>query len=770
MAGPPEARAGASPRPRHLPMTSRTENARRARHRRLIIIGLAVVAIAFIGIEIALQGAIGSALPLPDTVMLHAVTVLNIILLLVLLFVLGRNLIKLYVDRRHGKLGSKFQTKLMVTYVGLSLVPTIILFLVASDFIQKSVDRWFSKDVATVHERARDLARRAKEVQEEQLIDTAQSLARQVTEGRLIQDEAWQFLARDMKNHLATRHLDLDSLAIYRGNLELLEPQVREDSFLRGREFLLQVPPQSILLGMAGQTFRHSGDIESRNILIQVGVPVFTPRGNEVAAVLVVSRVIDGALAAEAADIEQLYFAYTQGVEEKEPITNAYLLTFLLISLLIIFGAVWLGLYLARGVTVPIRMLSEGTRAVAAGNLDYRVDVQSNDELGALVASFNRMTEDLGAGQRSLEQSRAELESSISELEERRSYMESVLANIATGVVSIDSDGRVTTFNRAAEGMLEVDAAEAVGAPYEKIFARKQLAELRSLMRHARPRHAVEQEVTVEAAGQRLTLAVHCSALRDKAGVYLGTVVVLDDLTGMIRAQKAAAWREVARRIAHEIRNPLTPIQLSAQRIARRYRRVAGAEAEYEVIEEGTRTILQEVAALKSLVEEFSRFARMPSANPVSADIHSILEDSLRPYPEMYPGIDVSRRFAAEMPPLELDPDQMRRAFTNLFDNAVKAMQGSGRLSVSTAYDAELEVARVEVGDNGPGIRPEDKDRLFVPYFSRERDGTGLGLAIVRQIISDHRGYIRVVDNVPRGATFVIELPAMPPSGDEPGS
>lgn len=732
---------------------------RRARHRRLIIAGLAVLIVALISVEIGVQRNANSAAPVSDTVLLHSITVINIILLLVLLLVLGRNLIKLYVDRRHGKLGSRFQTKLMVTYVGLSLVPTIILFGVASDFIQKSVDRWFSRDVTLVHERARDLVRRSLELSEEQLLDAGRALASEITEGKYIPNQSWQLLSREMGRRIQQRFLGIDAIALVRGNVQLLDPVVRPGSFLQQREYLGEVPPTSILLGMAGQSFRATREVEGSNTLVQVGVPVSAPGGNEVLAVLVLTRVVDGALAAEADAIRQLHASYTQGMEEKEPITNAYLLTFLLISLLIVFGAVWLGLYLAKGVIVPIQRLAEGTREVAAGNLEYRVRAQSNDELGALVESFNRMTEDLSVGQRNLQESRGELERSIGELEQRRGYMESVLANIATGVMSIDADGLITTFNRAAEGMLEIDANEAVGMRYEEVFARSDQRELRNLLQHSRPRGTVEQELTVEAAGQRLTLAAHCSSLRDKAGEYLGTVIVLDDLTGIIRAQKAAAWREVARRIAHEIRNPLTPIQLSAQRIARRYRRVAGGEDEYAVIEEGTRTILQEVATLKGLVEEFSRFARMPSANPVLSDLHTVLEDSLRPYPEMFPAVEVLRAWGEGIPQLQLDPDQMRRAFTNVFDNAMKAMQGQGRLWVRTVHDPDLAVVRIEVADNGPGIRAEDKDKLFVPYFSRDRDGTGLGLAIVRQIITDHRGYIRVVDNVPRGATFVIELP-----------
>jgi len=730
---------------------------RRARHRRLTIAGLLVLVISFVGIEIALQRSVDDGLP---AVLLHSMTALNIVLLLTLLFVLGRNLIKLYVDRRHRKLGSKFQTKLMVTYVGLSLVPSIILFLVASDFIQKSVDRWFSSDVTALHERSRELVRRTVEAEEQELLDIGALLSGELTEGRVIANESWQVIERDLGRRLEEQHLDLDAVALYRGVEQPIAPLVREGSFLLGREHHLAVRPNLILLGMSGQPFRDTLTVESRNRLLLVGTPVFAAGSREVEGIVVVARMLDGALAAEAAAIEQLYANYEQGMQGKEPITNTYLLTFLLISLLIVFGAVWLGLYLARGVTVPIQKLSEGTRAVAAGNLDYRVEAETNDELGVLVESFNRMTSDLGVGQRSLEQSRIDLEQSITELEERRSYMESVLANIATGVVSVDAEGRITTINPAASDMLGIDGSAAVGSPYDEVFSGENMAPLRTLMQHSRPRlAALEEEITLEASGQRLTLAAHCTSLRDKSGAYLGTVTVLDDLTGLIGAQKAAAWREVARRVAHEIRNPLTPIQLSAQRIAKRYQRAAGAEGEYSVIEEGTRTILQEVATLKSLVEEFSRFARMPSAKPLLTDLHRLLDDSLRPYPDMHPLVEITRHYESALPQLELDPDQMRRAFTNLFDNAVKAMDSNGKLAISTLYDQDLEVVRIAVTDSGPGIRPEDKDQLFVPYFSRDRDGTGLGLAIVRQIVSDHRGYIRVVDNVPHGATFVIELP-----------
>jgi len=429
-------------------------------------------------------------------------------------------------------------------------------------------------------------------------------------------------------------------------------------------------------------------------------------------------------------------------------------------TLLIVFSALWVGMYLARGVTVPIQKLAEGTRAVAAGDLSYHVEVDAQDELGTLVESFNQMTSDLRAGQENLRQSRDSLQATNTELDERRRYMEAMLANIGTGVISLNAEGEISTFNRAAARMLAMDAAEAIGHRFENVLSNEAFADLSSLMERAKTRRTpLEDELSLDINGSRLTVAAHCSILRDSVGAYIGTVVVLDDLTELITAQKTAAWREVARRIAHEIRNPLTPIQLSAERIARRYRRDAGDEGQYDVIEEGTRTILQEVDTLKGLVSEFSRYARMPTVSLVPANLQEIVENGLLACASMHDGIAVKRDFSPQVPTIKADPNQLKRAFTNLFDNAVEAMEGDGTLRVSTSYDQQIQTVRIEIADTGPGISPEDKDRLFLPYFSRKRDGTGLGLAIVHQIVADHSGYVRVNDNQPNGTVFTIELP-----------
>lgn len=761
----------------------RTDASRESRHRRLVIIVLTLLLTAFLAVGMIFQRSQVA------NVSVHTITAVNIILLLVLLFVLGRNVIKLYVERRQQKLGSQFSTRVVVTYIGMALVPTVLLFIAASNLIRTSVDRWFSTTTTDVVDRAREVARESVELQEDELLTAAQHVAREVSEGKVLSRDSWEFL-RDRVLRPRLGQLQLDAVSVYQGDKLLLEPLVQPETRLAGllasraaadpgaassgpgptaeepvaplpEDHPLWLPPAQLAMALQGQPFRLQDRLDDGSLLIRAGAPVAASNDSQtVEGVIVTARILPAGLMAEVDTIESLYATYVQDVAQKDPIKTTYLLTFLLMTLLILFSALWVGLYLARGVTVPIQKLAEGTRAVASGKLDHRVEVEARDELGMLVQSFNQMTVDLRAGQEKLQHSRDTLQRANTELEERRRYMEAVLANIATGVISLNGEGQITTFNRAAERMLSMDGNEAVSRPYGDVFDTADLAELRELMDRAKARRGpVEQELSIDVEGSRLTISAHCSSLRDSAGSYLGTVVVLDDLTDLIKAQKASAWREVARRIAHEIRNPLTPIQLSAQRIARRYRRAAGAEGQYDVIEEGTRTILQEVDTLKGLVSEFSRYARMPTVNVGPANLHDIIDNSLLSCVSMHEGIEVVRDFSAGMPAFKGDPEQLKRAFTNLFDNAVEAMEGRGTLAVRTAFDPEVEMLRVEVADSGPGIRAEDKDKLFLPYFSRKRDGTGLGLAIVHQIVSDHRGYVRVADNRPCGTVFIIELP-----------
>ena len=756
--------------------TPQSEEIKELRQRRSLIGVLVLLVAGFLALQVLIQRSPATLAPVSSTLM-ASIIVLDILLLLVLLFVLGRNVIKLYVERRRQKLGSRFSTKVVVTYVGMALVPSVLLFFTASNLIQRSVAALFSTTTKEIVERSREIARQSALDQEEQLLGAAQDLAEMISEGRLLSRDSWQLLTRDVERRREL--LSLDAVTVYAGEELLIEPVVDPDGPFASDvpvdgesqperlpspspriADILAVPEAQIALALNGQPFRLQEPLPGGNILVRTGVPIYSLDGQEVEGLVVTVRRLPPGIVGEAADIEALYRSYAQDMDQQQQISTAYQLTFLLMTLLIVFSALWAGLYLARGVALPIQELAEGTREVASGNLNYQVRVKARDELGTLVDSFNQMTLDLRASQDSLQQSSDSLQTTNLELDERRRYMEAVLANITTGVISMNAEGHITTCNRAAERMLAIDADSCIGTPYRNVLSDSHFAGLRELMDRAKARRVpLEEELSVEANGNRLTIATHCSSLRDSAGAYMGTVVVLDDLTELIKAQKASAWREVARRIAHEIRNPLTPIQLSAQRIARRYRRAVGAEGQYDVIEEGTRTILQEVDTLKSLVSEFSRYARMPTAQPVPAELREILEASLLSCASMHDGIEVERDFGDGVPSIKADPEQLKRAFTNLFDNAVEAMEGRGTLRVSSSFDPEVEMVRIEVSDTGPGIHPDDKSRLFLPYFSRKRDGTGLGLAIVHQIVADHRGYVRVSDNQPQGTVFIIELP-----------
>jgi two-component system nitrogen regulation sensor histidine kinase NtrY len=493
--------------------------------------------------------------------------------------------------------------------------------------------------------------------------------------------------------------------------------------------------------------------------MIQAMVPIRD--GEQVAAAMVVAIHVTQRLEARLRNITQAFQEYKQLRLLKNPIKGIYILLFLLMTLIIVFSATWFGLYLARGITEPIQMLAEGTREVAAGNLAYKVEVRADDEIGILVDSFNRMTGDLAASQSKLEETYRDLQAKHTEMEERRRYTETVLEAVATGVVSLDPDGHVTTINGAAERLLGLHAAEVQGRPATRVFRSPEYVEIDALIqRMGRVREGMlDREVHLRRDGQAVALLASATALRGPDGGYVGMVLAFDDLTELLKAQRLAAWREVAQRIAHEIKNPLTPIQLSAQRLRRRLASDRSPD-EKRLLDEATGTIIQEVDGLRQLVDEFSRFARMPALTPKPTDLARLLEGVVVLYRESHPSLAIRAVFSPDLPPIEVDPDQIKRAVLNLVDNAVEAVGGTGEVVVQTVWLPEAHRARIVVADDGPGIAPDDRDRLFVPYFSTKATGMGLGLPIVHQIVSDHGGTIRVEDNTPHGSRFVIELPA----------
>jgi two-component system nitrogen regulation sensor histidine kinase NtrY len=562
--------------------------------------------------------------------------------------------------------------------------------------------------------------------------------------------------------HEKQREYNLGVVEVFAANGEELvsaiNPEIPAMNFSRRDSDLVRV-------GLNGGATWRAEEVGSGDVIRAV-VPIVSPpqssaeRAGELLGAVVVNSFIPFSQARKVASIRATLDEYRTLQPTAAHIPSAYLLELLLAFLVILTLASWMGLRLAKGVTGPIRALAQGTAEVARGNLDVVVERSSDDEVGFLVQSFNRMTHDL-------RDARTRLEHSNAELERRRRHMETVVGTIGAGVVSLDADGRIHTINPSAQRYLDIPhGAEVIGRKITEVARRPELLDLLGGKLQPPVRESVRRQVQVPIGDDVATLLVTLEVQHGESGERLGTVVVFDDFTQLVKVQRMEAWREVARRIAHEIKNPLTPIQLSAQRIRRRFRaRLEGDHGEAKVFDECVDSISNHVESLKVLVDEFSNFARLPTAKPRPDDLNRIVADAVASY-QGTEGVVFETDLDATLPTVDLDREQIRRALTNLIDNAIAAVRrddgapaSSGRVRLRTTHEPALQSVRLEVADDGAGIRRRDRRRIFEPYFSTKRQGTGLGLAIVSRIVADHRGYVRVHDAEPRGARFVLEIP-----------
>ncbi len=693
--------------------------------------------------------------PFPNNLLIISLIGLNIILLLLIFFLILRNLVKLVFERKKKVLGSKLRTKLVLAFIGLALVPTILLFFIATQFITSSIDSWFSGQVEKSLQESLIVA----QLYYQNTSQNALSFARQISQGLTQQGLIEKGNLDLLSNFLKTKRVEY--------NFEALEflpgPGAKPVQVSGGNLPTGLFPP--IEMRMVSEVLRGKEVTKIQTLdqgdLIRGMVPVFSsqsPRG--VLGILVVNVFIPKSLVSRITEISTAFEEYKQLRMVKHPIRSSYLATLSLVTLLIIFSATWFGLYLAKGITGPIQKLAEGTQRIIRGNLDFQIGKTSEDEFGTLVDSFNRMTQDLKASKSQVEKAHTELSKSNIELEQRRRYMEIVLRDVGAGVISIDIEGRILTVNRSAEKILGIRSAGILGKNYGEVLKSEYLSLAEELVKtvHQAENHSLTRQIRLNVRNETLTLLVKIAVLRDEENRTLGMVVVLDDLTQLQKAQRAAAWREVARRIAHEIKNPLTPIQLSAQRLRKRYLNQFAENG--AVFDECTKTIITQVEELKNLVNEFSSFARMPAANPTPNNLNEIIKEAMVLYEEGHKDIQFDFHPDDRIPAFNLDKEQMKRVMANLLENAVAAVEPkTGQITVETCLDPLMNLARLEVADNGCGVSAEDKPFLFEPYFSTKAAGTGLGLTIVNTIISDHNGYIRVKDNAPKGTRFIIELP-----------
>ena len=733
-------------------MGLRAKLRRYRKNNRLIGAGLVALMLLFTGLfYLAERGRDLPTVLVTNRVLFFVLWYVNVLLILIILFVLLRNVIKLVVERRHRVLGSTFKFKLVATYIGLSLIPVLLLFAIASELLQGAMDRWFNTPVAPVLERGNAVAQALYDRIERTNLRDAARVLREIQGIDLDDPQQRPLLNRRMQALLG--ELNLDVLTVYQGrefvnailNLQsgIAELPEADRSFLE----------QAVKEGKATAVQTPSG---TNGSLLSAAVAGRAPPGKAGApTIVVVGSLLDPTLTAQREKLVQDYQAYRQLVVQKDEVRASHFLLFLMVTMVILLASSWTGLYLARRVTVPIQALAEGTRRISGGDLSHRVEVVADDELGVLVDSFNRMTEELGSNKELLERSNRELTTSNQRLAEERALIAAVLENVAAGVVSIDSQGHIFTCNGAALTMLRQREEDVVAKPFEEAWGDSDRKRLAAAVREVGRGGHGSKEIHLTLGGEWKTFELKVTALRDAAGTIQGGVVVIEDLTELIKAQQLAAWNEAARRIAHEIRNPLTPIRLAAERLLRKHHQ--GDPALGKSIEEGVEIIVREVVTLQGMVDEFSRYARMPRPRPAPVDLPKLVGETLHLYRNLKPGVEVAGEVDPALAAVWIDGEQIKRALINLLDNAVEATEAPGKVEVA-AYpvDGHLEI---QVSDTGRGIPVDAKEKLFLPYFSTKGRGTGLGLAIVHRIVTDHQGAIRVEDNAPQGTVFTVELP-----------
>ncbi|MFO8058767.1 MAG: ATP-binding protein [bacterium] len=799
-----------------------------------------------------------------------AVWALLLVLTLILIFLIVRNVVKFFFERRRGVLGSKIRMRLVMAFMMLTLGPATVLFILSTFILNTSIEHLYEPHVLNVVKMSKSAISSADKTSEitnqvleekynaegEQGLHFGKELSRALLEREWIKvltgEERKEKQKRKQKRQKGAEEDKVDGTLpggtaepapaegdsageVPKDNGEEKAPVEKpgtgkppekeefspeEVETKEGDTALCQLPSlrdqlkgyikdkrleyNLEMLGIYGKEGKRlalskTGDLDlpgfsSSNInkalsgekgynppvsitedraVIYSFYPVPRRSGEktEIVGAVVVGKVIpwveqkvwDKLMVGDKA--EAVIRDYTTLQKMELPIKSSYFLLLVFVTLIVIFLAVWFGFYMAKGITEPIQLLSEGTAKVASGNLDYRIDVGKvgDDEMSRVLQSFNKMTDDLQKSRNERDQAYKRLREINEELEQRRRYMETVLAHIGAGVMSIDPDNRLSTVNPPARQMLGTEGKDLTpGKPISEVLKPEEKQILDSLVEELANTggEIVQRQVTMVREDRSYVVLITLSRLRDAGGRNLGIVLVADDMTELIRAHRAMAWREVARRIAHEIKNPLTPIKLSAQRLERRFSDMEDQE-EARVFSESVNTIIAQTDELKKLVNEFSLFARLPSTRPVPENLHEIIKEVLPLYRDSHPSIGFRLVLDEKLPELELDREQMKRVFINLLDNAVSSINDGGEIAIETAYNQQIQVVRIEIRDTGCGIPAHLKDRLFDPYYSTKEEGSGLGLTIVQRIISDHYGYIRVMDNEPAGTKIVIELPVI---------
>jgi len=687
-----------------------------------------------------------SPLALKSNTVLFGLWIIIILFGVTFLFILARNILKMYLEKNQGGAGHRFKNRLVFFFIAFSIVPTLLLFFFATDVISQSIEQWFKTPVENIMKNVEEVKANYYGKINEDLEHYSGLIAAMIQQKRMYTEDNRNFLQNKLKEKMLEYKLDV--INIYRNRNEvfaIFNPRIPMQEYKN-------LPLTVVYRGLGGAGFTTIDALKTGE-LIRNGVAFDIEQGDKM--LIITGKYFPESYTRSLNALGGMVNKHNQMRILRDPVKNTYILLFLFITILIIFSASWLGFYLAKGITVPIEKLIAATSEIAKGNLDVRIDYAAKDEFNTLINEFNRMASDL-------KENNDKLNRRTIQLRHRRSYIETILKNITSGVMALNSRGEIIAINPEAARMLSLDVDTATRKNFTAVISETIYQDVRELIGKALETRfkLIEKEIDVKLQGKYINMAVKVTQLRNPINSrFAGLLVVLTDLTELIKAQRMLVWREVAKRIAHEIKNPLTPIQISSQRILRSLDQPP--DKFRSIVEDSLNIILQELDSIKNLAEEFGNFARLPEIKFTQGDVNEILEKLVSVYTSVYQNVQFKVKLDVDLPPLvKLDVEQIKRVFVNIIDNALQVMGNQGEIEIATHFNTESKFITVEIADSGPGISDEDKQKVFQPYFSKKSSGTGLGMAIAYNIVEEHNGMISINDNQPRGARFIIELPA----------
>jgi two-component system, NtrC family, nitrogen regulation sensor histidine kinase NtrY len=722
--------------------------------RKRVIIPLAISVFLLFAILVS-QTAFNQTILRPDTnqqvVVFYALSLLISLLFVALTFVLARNLLKLFAERRLGVLGSRFRTRMVVGALLLSFAPVMVMYWFAYGLMNRSIDKWFSTPVEEVRAFTDSMASLLANYAAQNARAEAVAIAASPETQRAFEGHGFSSAVEEFRSHEPT---------LQGGFALALENGVPEASLGVPAPWPVLKEKLPMAAAVAGQPARFTWEQTEYTL-------GSAPVGKD--GLILVAMPLPPEFSKTVRQIEASQQRYFQLSRERRLVRRTYMGLLLLLTMMVLFVTTWLALFLSKLVTRPLAALAEATQEISRGRLDYRIDVSAADEIGDLVRSFNRMAEELETSRRQNEASSRDASAANAELDQRRRQMETILESIPTGVLSLDAARCVTHANHALLRMFHPEGyAEGEhmlrGAPLADVFLPEVLQDLEPLLRRADRMGMTTSQMEMPLQRASLNVAVTVATLH-RQDERSGYVIVFEDLSDLLKAQKQAAWREVARRVAHEIKNPLTPIALSAERIQRHLERGTPPDkASLDIVRSCADTIASAVETVRRLVDAFATLARFPASNPHPADINAVIESALSAFDGRLDGIGLHKSLAPDLPKVMADAEAIKRAVANLVDNAAESLHGSlvREIEISTSLVASRDAVEITVADTGHGVTRELKEKLFLPYFSTRKRGTGLGLAIVSRVIEEHHGSIRVEENQPVGARFIVELPVVP--------